>query len=139
MGFRRKNRTPDPSTRKRRAVDQAMGAIRNWQELTVVDESAAKPKVIARIPTLHFGLIIFIIAGILTFYIGHIHRSQDLLGAINHQRRENVRLHLQHNRLVADYNASIGPSVIYERGAALGLQSGYEAGERIQSTQEGTP
>ena len=116
-----------------------MRMVRNWQELTVIDESAQKPKIIARIPTLHFGLIIFLLAGILTFYIGHIHRSQDLLGEINRQRRENVRLHLQHNRLVADYNAAIGPSVIYERGSALGLQSGREVEKLIQSIQEIEP
>lgn len=103
-----------------------MGALRNWQEFTVMDEAAAKPKVIARISTLRFGLVIFIIAGLLTLYIGHVHSSQDLLAELNTLNRENVRLHLQHNRLVADYNASIGPSVIHQRVPALGLQRGFE-------------
>ncbi|MCY4158577.1 MAG: hypothetical protein OXE92_05125 [Bacteroidetes bacterium] len=130
---------PGQDTRRKRAVDQAMRTMRNWQELTVIDEYAAKPKVIARIPTLHFGLIIFILAGILTAYIGHIHRSQDLLTEINTQRRENIRLHLQHTRLVADYNSATGPSVIYERGAMLGLQTGYEDSVIIQGIRQTQP
>jgi len=130
---------PSPSTRRKHAVNQAMQTLRNWQELTVVDESASKPKIIARIPTLHFALIIFILAGILTAYIGHVHRSQDLLGEINIQRRENIRLHLQHTRLVADYNAATGPSVIYERGESLGLQSTYGDTLIVQTIRQTEP
>ena len=78
------------TTCNKRAVDQAMVSLSNWRELTVIDESASKPKVVARIPTLHFGIIIFVIAAILTVYIGQTHRSQDLLGEINTERRENV-------------------------------------------------
>ncbi len=123
------------ATRKKHAVNQAMLSLSNWRELTVIDESAVKPNVIARIPTLHFGLIIFIIAGILTIYIGQIHRSQDLLGQINTERRENVRLHLQHNRLVADLNAALGPSVIHARGDSLDLKAVYLAVEDFQGNQ----
>lgn len=128
----RKYRPPSQTARKQRAVDRAMFSVRNWQELKIIDESTPEPKVVARVSTLQFGLIIFILAGVLTGYIGHIHTSQDLLGEINLQRRENVRLHLQHNRLVADYNASIGPSVIYERAEVLGLQRGHEYAGLVQ-------
>ncbi len=127
------------SSRRRQAVDRAMMTFRSWQQLTVIDETAPKSRVIARIPTLHFGMVIFFIAGVLTIYIGHTHRTQDLLGEISIQRRENVRLHLQHNRLVADYNASIGPSVIYERGSELGLQRGHEFAGIIQVRTEPNP
>ena len=127
------------ATRTQHAVDRAMGALRNWQEFAVIDEAAPKPKVIARISTLRFGLVIFIIAGILTLYIGHVHTSQDLLAELNTLNRENVRLHLQHNRLVANYNASIGPSVIHQRVPALGLQRGYEYAGLIQNTPQIQP
>ena len=119
-------RQPRSKTRKKRAVRHAMLSMNNWQELTVIDESMSKPKVIARIPTLDFALIIFILAGILTLYIGQVHRSQDLLDQINTQRRENVRLHLQHNRFVSDLNATIGPSVIHQRAGELGLKGVHE-------------
>lgn len=119
-------RSPSHPAQRQHAVSRAIVTVRNWGQLTVMDESSPKPKIVARISTLQFGLIISVIAGILTLYIGQVHQSRELLGQISSERRENVRLHLQHNRLVADFNASIGPSVIYQRGAALGLQSGYE-------------
>ncbi len=139
MTHRSKYRSTQPSNRQRQVVDRAMMSFRSWQRLTVIDETTPKTRVIARIPTLYFGMVIFFIAGVLTIYIGHIHRTQDLLGEISIQRRENVRLHLQHNRLVADFNASIGPSVIYERGADLGLQRGHEFAGTIQVTPEPAP
>jgi len=133
-----KNKRSNTTTRNERAVDQAMLSLSNWRELTIIDQSAAKPSVIARIPTLHFGLIIFIVAAILTIYIGQVHRSQDLLGEINTERRENIRLHLLHNRLAADLNATIGPSVIHSRGTSLGLKgidqlTANHQGSQIQS------
>jgi len=134
-----KYRHPHSASRKKRAVRRAMLSMNNWQELTVMDESASKPKVIARIPTLHFAVIIFILSGILTLYIGQIHRSQDLLDQINTQRRENVRLHLQHNRFVSDLNAAIGPSVIHQRASELGLKGVHELEEELNSTQPIAP
>lgn len=104
-----------------------------------MDESASKPKVIARIPTLHFALIIFLLAGILTMYIGQIHRSQDLLDQINTQRRENVRLHLQHNRFVSDLNATIGPSVIHQRAGELGLKEVHELSSDLNPNEPPAP
>ncbi len=104
-----------------------------------MDESASKPKVIARIPTLHFALIIFLLAGILTMYIGQIHRSQDLLDQINTQRRENVRLHLQHNRFVSDLNATIGPSVIHQRASELGLKEVHELSSDLNPNEPPAP
>ncbi len=139
MFKRRKYRPPNQTTRRQRAVEQAVTTVRGWQELTIIDESTPERKVIARISTLQFGLIIFLLAGILTGYIGHIHTSQDLLAEINTQRRENVRLHLQHNRLEADYNAFVGPSVIYERVEELGLQRGHEYAGLIQTALPNEP
>ncbi len=110
-----------------------MTTIRSWQELTIIDEFTPERKVIARVSTLQFGIIIFLLAGILTVYIGHIHTSQDLLAEINSQRKENVRLHLQHKQLVADYNAIVGPSVIYRRAENLGLERGHEYAGLIQN------
>lgn len=127
------------AAKRQHAVSRAIVTVRNWRQLTVMDESSPKPKVVARISTLQFGLIIFIIAGILTLYIGHVHQSRELLGQISVQQRENVRLHLQRNRLVADFNASIGPSVIHQRGSVLGLQSGYEFAGIIRTPETLTP
>lgn len=112
----------DRTPRTQRAVEGAMRTVRGWQELTVIDEISPKPRVLARISTLRFGLTVFAIAAAFTIYIGHVYQSQDLLNEINIQRRENVRLHLQHNRTLAEYNAATGPSVIYRRVQTLGLQ-----------------
>ncbi len=112
----------DWTPRTRHAVDRAMRTVRGWQELTVIDEISPKPRVLARISTLRFGLVVFAIAAAFTIYIGHVYQSQDLLDEINLQRQENVRLHLQHNRTLAEYNAATGPSVIYRRAQTLGLQ-----------------
>lgn len=131
----RKYGAPSQATRRKHAIKDAVRTVQNWQEISVIDESTPERRVIARISSLQFGLIILVLASILTGYIGHIHTSQDLLKAINVQRRENIRLHLQHNRLVADYNASIGPSVIYERVQPLGLQRGTRFAGIIQRTQ----
>ena len=129
MAYSRNFRNTGPSDRTPRtrgAVEGAMHTVRSWQELTVIDEISPKPRVLARISTLRFGLMVFAIAGVLTIYIGHVYQSQDLLDEINIQRRENVRLHLQHNRTLAEYNAATGPSVIYRRAQTLGLQEGHE-------------
>lgn len=112
----------DGTPRTRHAVDRAVRTVRGWQELTVIDEISPKPRVLARISTLRFGLVVFAIAAAFTIYIGHVYQSQDLLDEINLQRQENVRLHLQHNRALAEYNAATGPSVIYRRAQTLGLQ-----------------
>ncbi len=112
----------DRTPRTRRAVDRAMRTVRGWQELTVIDEISPKPRVLARISTLRFSLVVFAIAAAFTIYIGHVYQSQDLLDEMNLQQQENVRLHLQHNRILAEYNAATGPSVIYRRAQTLGLQ-----------------
>ena len=111
-----------PRDRTRRAVERAVHTVRGWQELTVIDEISPKPRVLARISTLRFGLMVFAIAAAFTVYIGHVYQSQDLLDEINIQRRENVRLHLQKNQSLAEYHAATGPSVIYRRAQTLGLQ-----------------
>ena len=112
----------DRTPRTRRAVNRAMHTVRGWQELTVIDEVSPKPRVLARISTLRFGLMVFAIAAAFTIYIGHVYQSQDLLDEINIQSRENVRLHLQHNQTLAEYHAATGPSVIYRRAQTLGLE-----------------
>lgn len=99
-----------------------------------MDESAKEPSVITRISTARFALVVFAIAGLLTLYIGHVYKTQDLLDELQVLQRDNLRLHLEHNRLRGEYDAATGPSVIYRRAPTLGLQAGFTYGETIRTT-----
>jgi hypothetical protein len=62
------------------------------------------------------------VAGIVTLYVGHIYATQQLLDDMQSLRRENLALHLRHNRVKGSFDQASGPSVIYERAGRLGLK-----------------
>ena len=109
-----------------------MRSLRGWRELTIVDESAKEPGQVAKISTLRFAAIVFAISGCFTLYIWHVYKTQDILDELQVLRRENVRLHLQHNQLIGEFNAATGPSVIYRRAADLDLEEGHTYATTIQ-------
>ncbi len=110
-----------------------MRSLSRWRELMIMDESAKEPGTIIRISTARFAVVVFVIAGLLTLYIGHVYTTQDLLNELQEVRRANLRLHLQHNRLRGEYDAATGPSVIYRRAADLDLETGFTYGETIRT------
>ena len=117
---------------RHQAVTRAMHSLRNWREMVIVDETAKEPSIVARVSTVRFAVMVFVIAGLITFYIGHVYKSQDLLNELQVERRENLRLHLQHNSLLGRYNEAIGPSVIYGRAPDVGLQEGFDYAATIR-------
>ena len=135
MSSSRTFRSP-PRTGRARAVKDAMRALGSWNELVVMDESAKEPGVITKISTARFALVVFAIAGLLILYIGHVYTTQDILNDLQVLRRDNLRLHLQHNRLRGQYDAATGPSVIYRRAPDLGLEDGFIYGETIRTAAQ---
>ena len=75
--------------------------------------------------------MILAIAGLFTLYVGHVHATTDVYNQLQQARAENQRLHLKHNRLKGAYDRRTGPSVIYERARALGLQESVTYGSPI--------
>jgi len=80
----------------------------------------------------HPVLVLLALATVFTLFIGHVHATQDLLDELQQARRENLRLHLQHNRLKGEFDQATGPSVIYERAGAMGLEEGIAYGPTIR-------
>ena len=83
------------------------------------------------VSTLRFSLIILAVAALFTLYVGHVHATSDLYSQLQQAQSENQRLHLKHNRLKGEFDQRVGPSVIYERARALGLQSSVTYGPPI--------
>ena len=71
---------------------------------------------------MRFGLLLLLIVVVLAAYVGHVHATQNLLAEVQQERRDNLRLHLKLNRLKGEFDQATGPSVIYERATALGLE-----------------
>lgn len=76
--------------------------------------------------------LILVIAALFTLYVGHVHATQALLADLEGARRDNLRLHLKHNRLKGEFDRATGPAVIYERARALGLEEGVAYGPTIR-------
>lgn len=102
----------EPSTNRRRS-DTATGSF------------------LENVSTGRFALLILAIAALFTLYVGHVHATTDLYNQLQDARTENQRLHLKHNRLKGAYDRRTGPSVIYDRARALGLQESVTYGPPI--------
>ena len=137
---RRKKRTAarkKQEGRKPSAVRKAPAdALPGWRELGKGNaREAERPRVwsqIDNVSTVRFGLVLLAVATIFTLYIGHVHATQDLLGELQQARRANLQLHLEHNRLKGAYDRATGPSVVYERARAMGLEEGIEYGPTVK-------
>ena len=78
-----------------------------------------------------FALLVLLVAGAFTLYVGHVHATKDLLDEVQEARTANQRLHLKHNRLQGIYDRKTSPHVIYERARALGLEASVRYGPPI--------
>lgn len=78
-----------------------------------------------------FALLVLLVAGVFTLYVGHVHATKDLLNQVQEARTENQRLHLQHNRLQGIYDRKTSPHVIYERARELGLEASVAYGPPV--------
>ena len=81
---------------------------------------------------MRFGLLVLTIVTVFTLYVGHVYATQDVLAELQQMRRENLRLHLKHNQLKSAFDRATGPSVIYQRAGAMGLQDGIDYGPTIE-------
>jgi hypothetical protein len=82
-------------------------------------------------PSLRFVAWTMVLCLAATLYVGHVFATRDTLAELQQARRENLRLHLTHERLQGAYDRMTGPDQILERAAALGLEEGIAYGPAI--------
>lgn len=109
--------------------EQVASAVNNRRKAT---PAPLEEKTWLAISTPKFVLGLLAVVAVFTVYVGHVHATQDLLAAVQAERRANHRLHLQYNRLKGDFDRATGPALIYERARALGLEEGTTFGPTIQ-------
>ncbi len=80
---------------------------------------------------MRFAIIVLLLAGAFTLYVGHVHATKDLLVEVQEARAENQRLHLKRNRLQGEFARKTSPSVIYEEARELGLRESVTYGKTI--------
>lgn len=109
-------------------------ALREWDDLDSTphrSSSAREDTVLQGLSTGRFALVILLVAGVFTLYVGHVHATSDLYTQLQQARTTNQQLHLKHNRLEGAYHRRTGPSVIYERARALGLRESVSYGPPV--------
>lgn len=108
-------------TQRRRPAETLPG----WNDLASANRRRARRDTrhpfLERVSTTRFAVLIVGAAFLITLYVGHVHATQGLLAEVQQERRENLRLHLKHNRLKGEFDRMVGPAVIYHRARALGL------------------
>lgn len=137
-------RKPGPSRSRPRATSSRRStrrksksdALPGWNDLTGANRlsgnRAKGSTFLERVSTTRFALLIVGVAVLFTLYVGHVHATQDLLAQVQQERRENLRLHLKHNRLKGEFDRMVGPAVIYERAHELGLVEEPDFGPTIR-------
>jgi len=109
-------------------------ALPEWSDLESGNRYRSGPtdgSFLQRVSTVRFALVVVVLAGAFTLYVGHVHATQDLLSRVQEARTENQRLHLKHNRLQGAYDRKTRPDVIYERARDLGLEASTTYGPPI--------
>ncbi len=128
-------------TAPRKAHRQVLSTPRNplpgWHDLATGENERHRLRsrhsaFLETISTARFALLILAVAAAFTVYVGHVHATRDLVVHVESLRQENLRLHLQYNRLKGDFDRLTGPSQIYQRAGALGLEEGIAYGPTIR-------
>ncbi len=129
--LRKKQQDTSAARRTRASHD-----LPSWRDLATSNERAPGPSrlgtLIEKVSTVRFGLLVLAIAAVFTLYVGHVYATQDVLVELQQMRRENLRLHLKHNQLKSAFDRATGPSVVYQRAWAMGLEDGIEYGPTIE-------
>lgn len=94
-------------------------------------ERSGEDSFLEQVSTVRFALVLLVLAGAFTLYVGHVHATKDLLSEVQEARSENQRLHLKRNRLEGEFARKTSPSVIYERARELGLRASVTYGPPI--------
>lgn len=107
-------------------------ALPGWGDLSGADRTAGEgTSSTERMSTGQFALVVLLVVGAVTWYVGHVQATQELLGELRQARQTNQELHLRYLRLKSEFNRATGPSVIYDRARALGLEEGLAYGPTI--------
>ncbi len=94
--------------------------------------AAGRARFLDAAPSLRFGVYILLACILMTLYVGHVYATQATLAQLQQARRENLRLHLTHERLQGAFDRMTGPDQILDRAAALGLEEGVAYGPAIR-------
>lgn len=141
LGKRQRSRRRNASRASRRSSNSSSTgwarhgtALPGWNDLST--PNSRKPSrgdgFSERVSTVQYALVVLLLAGAFTLYVGHVHATQDLLAQLQEARRANQHLHLKHNRLKGAYDRATGPGVIHSRARELGLRESLTYGPAIE-------
>ena len=82
-------------------------------------------------------LLVLLACVVMTGYVSHTYTTDALAAQAESLRLENKRLHLRRDRLQTERDRRIGPAVILERAAGLGLAEGHAYAQPITLTGGG--
>jgi hypothetical protein len=147
---RKPSRTAATRTRRQAAtaaptqpVAAAKAGLPGWSDLgsttrkksatrkTKATKSLRRARFLDAAPSLRFGVWTLMACIAVTLYVGHVYATQATLAALQQAERDNLRLHLTHERLQGAYDRMTGPQVVMERARALGLDEGIAYGPVI--------
>jgi hypothetical protein len=83
------------------------------------------------VTTARFARWLFGIGVAVTLYVGHVGATQSTYERLHAIQKENLRLHLERDRLKGELDHATGPTVIYPRAHKLGLEEGLAYGRTI--------
>ncbi|MES3628868.1 MAG: hypothetical protein PPP56_01745 [Longimonas sp.] len=110
-------------------------ALPSWTDLEHTNARRYAPKsgeaFLEQVPTWKFALVVILLAASFTGYVWHVNATQQLLADVQQAEAENQSLHIQYNYLQGERARQTGPSVIYERARALGLEETVAFGPSI--------
>lgn len=113
-------------------------ALPGWGEVEAKGPTLKQPQAgtfLQRISMGRFLVLLLLVAAGFTAYIGHVYAMQELAVELQRAQRENLQLHLKHNRLKGLFDQRTSPAVIYDRARALGLEEGIEYGPTIDMSE----
>ena len=136
----RPNRSSSPTKdRSSSNWDRHGTALPDWTDLEKPtnrrQSDPSDDSFLQRVSTVRFAVIVLLLAGAFTLYVGHVHATKDMLGEVQELRAENQRLHLKRNRLQGEFARKTSPSVIYERARELGLRESITYGTTISISE----
>ena len=125
------------SGRKRPGRQARKGELPGWKDLGATGKkrsarTSPKGAYLEKISNTRFMALILLVAAFFTLYVGHVHATQALRTELERAQRDNLRLHLKHNRLKGEFDQATGPAVIYREARALGLEEGITYGPAIR-------
>ena len=124
-----------PAARPVAPARVASGKLPGWGEIggaPLARRTGRLDRTLGRVPTARFVGLVLLGAVAFTGYVGHVYATQKLYTELQTARRENLRLHLKHNRLKGALDAATSPAVVVARARALGLEEGIAYGPTIR-------